>query len=99
MRTECGRIHVAINEIVVIPRGVKFSVDLDLAEADGGVARGYILETFEGHFILPDLGPIGSNSLAQPRDFETPVAWCVRACVRAWVGEWACAPPPSRLTD
>ena len=24
---------------------------------------------------LPELGPIGSNGLANPRDFETPVAW------------------------
>jgi homogentisate 1,2-dioxygenase len=26
-------------------------------------------------FRLPDLGPIGANGLANPRDFETPVAW------------------------
>ena len=26
-------------------------------------------------FRLPELGPIGSNGLANPRDFETPVAW------------------------
>lgn len=39
------------------------------------VLRGYILEVFDGHFCLPDLGPIGANGLANPRDFETPVAW------------------------
>lgn len=38
------------------------------------VDRGYILEVFDGHFKLPDLGPIGANGLANPRDFLTPVA-------------------------
>ena len=28
-----------------------------------------------GHFQLPDLGPIGANGLANPRDFKHPVAW------------------------
>lgn len=37
--------------------------------------RGYILEVFDNHFHLPDLGPIGANGLANPRDFLTPVAW------------------------
>lgn len=37
--------------------------------------RGYILEVFDNHFKLPDLGPIGANGLANARDFETPVAW------------------------
>ena len=43
-------------------------------EASGGWHRGYILEVFEGHFRLPDLGPIGANGLANPRDFLVPVA-------------------------
>ncbi|CAB1098589.1 unnamed protein product [Ectocarpus sp. CCAP 1310/34] len=55
--------------ILVIPRGVKFSVDRGIGELG---ARGYVLETFEGHFLLPELGPIGSNGLANPRDFESP---------------------------
>lgn len=38
------------------------------------MVRGYILEVFDGHFKLPDLGPIGANGLANPRDFLTPVA-------------------------
>lgn len=37
--------------------------------------RGYILEVYDNHFSLPDLGPIGANGLANPRDFETPTAW------------------------
>jgi homogentisate 1,2-dioxygenase len=32
------------------------------------------LELYQGHFILPELGPIGSNCLANPRDFQIPVA-------------------------
>ncbi len=30
----------------------------------------YVLEVFDGHFVIPDLGPIGSNGLANPRDFQ-----------------------------
>jgi len=66
--TEFGIIDVNPCEIVVIQRGIKFSVDV--AEP----SRGYILEVMSGHFELPGLGPIGSNGLANPRDFETPVA-------------------------
>jgi homogentisate 1,2-dioxygenase len=56
-------------EIVVIPRGVRFRVELP-----DGAGRGYICENFGASFRLPDLGPIGSNGLANPRDFLTPVA-------------------------
>ena len=37
-------------------------------------ARGYVCENFGANFRLPDLGPIGSNGLANPRDFLTPLA-------------------------
>ena len=43
-------------------------------ELPDGEARGYICENYGAHFRLPDLGPIGSNGLANPRDFLTPVA-------------------------
>ena len=56
-------------EIAVIPRGLRFRVDLD-----DKAARGYICENFGAPFKLPDLGPIGSNGLANPRDFLTPRA-------------------------
>ena len=68
--TELGRLEAAPQEIVVIPRGLRFSVELL-----GSEARGYVCENFGAPFRLPDLGPIGSNGLANPRDFETPVAW------------------------
>src|SRR5215470_13634925 len=67
--TELGIIDVEPQEIVVIPRGVRFRVELL-----EGSARGYICENHGALFRLPDLGPIGSNGLANPRDFETPHA-------------------------
>ena len=70
LATELGRLAVEPQEIVVIPRGVRFRVELP-----DGVARGYVCENFGAAFRLPDLGPIGSNGLANPRDFHTPVAW------------------------
>lgn len=56
-------------EICVIPRGIKFTVDIA-----GDHARGWISEVYKGHFVIPDLGPIGSNGLANERDFEIPSA-------------------------
>ncbi|HVO88423.1 MAG TPA: homogentisate 1,2-dioxygenase [Casimicrobiaceae bacterium] len=68
--TELGLIDAEPNEIVVVPRGLRFRVEL----LDDAV-RGYICENFGALFRLPDLGPIGSNGLANPRDFATPEAW------------------------
>jgi len=70
LATELGLIDLAPLEIAVIPRGLRFRVEL-LERA----ARGYVCENFGAPFRLPDLGPIGSNGLANPRDFQTPVAW------------------------
>jgi homogentisate 1,2-dioxygenase len=67
--TELGVIDAEPQEIVVIPRGVRFRVELIDA-----TARGYICENFGAPFRLPDRGPIGGNGLANPRDFLTPVA-------------------------
>lgn len=69
IQTELGRILLRANEICVIPRGVRYRVTLP-----AGPARGYICELYQGHFQLPELGPIGSNGLANSRDFQTPVA-------------------------
>lgn len=66
--TEFGKMLVEPNEICVIPLGVRFNVNVD------GMSRGYILEVFGVPFELPDLGPIGANGLANPRDFLTPTA-------------------------
>ena len=67
--TELGVIEAEPQEIVVIPRGVRFRVELMDA-----LARGYICENFGAPFRLPDRGPIGANGLANSRDFLTPVA-------------------------
>jgi len=69
IKTELGNLEVAPKEIVVIPRGIKFSVTLLDNEA-----RGYICENYGAMLRLPDLGPIGANGLANPRDFLTPLA-------------------------
>ena len=68
LETELGRIDLSPQEIAVIPRGLRFRVGLDKA------ARGYVCENFGSPLKLPDLGPIGSNGLANPRDFLTPRA-------------------------
>ena len=66
--TELGLIQVEPQQIALIPRGVRFRVAVD------GPSRGYVCENYGAPFKLPDLGPIGANGLANPRDFETPVA-------------------------
>ncbi|HEX8388007.1 MAG TPA: homogentisate 1,2-dioxygenase [Sphingomonas sp.] len=68
--TELGRLEVAPGQIAIVPRGVRFRALLP-----DGRARGYVAENHGALFRLPDLGPIGANGLANPRDFETPVAW------------------------
>ncbi|HEY0331567.1 MAG TPA: homogentisate 1,2-dioxygenase [Rhodopseudomonas sp.] len=67
--TEFGVISISPGEIAVIPRGVKFRVELI-----DGPARGYLCENYGGAFTLPERGPIGANCLANARDFLTPVA-------------------------
>ena len=67
--TELGVLETAPGEIALIPRGMRFR-----AELPDGPSRGYICENFGAAFRLPELGPIGSNGLANTRDFLTPVA-------------------------
>ncbi len=67
--TEMGVIEAEPQEIVVLPRGMRFRVEL-LDDS----AAGYVCENFGALLRIPDLGPIGSNGLANPRDFQTPVA-------------------------
>jgi homogentisate 1,2-dioxygenase len=69
LATELGVLDIEPQQIAVIPRGIRFRVELP-----DGSARGYLCENFGAFLRLPDLGPIGSNGLANPRDFETPVA-------------------------
>lgn len=69
LKTEMGLITLKPQQIAVIPRGVKLRVDLP-----DGPARGYVCENYGAMFRLPELGPIGSNGLANIRDFGAPVA-------------------------
>jgi homogentisate 1,2-dioxygenase len=66
--TELGKLEVKPGEIAVVPRGMKFQVAVD------GPVRGYLCENYGAAFRLPELGPIGSQGLAQARDFQAPVA-------------------------
>jgi homogentisate 1,2-dioxygenase len=67
--TEFGVLEVANGEIAIIPRGLRFRVELP-----DGPSRGYICENYGQMLRLPELGPLGSNGLANPRDFLAPVA-------------------------
>jgi homogentisate 1,2-dioxygenase len=64
-----GRVYVRLSEILVVPQGIRYNVSIS------SPARGYILETYTAaYFELPELGLIGSNELANARDFQIPRA-------------------------
>ena len=93
---ETGRLTVAPGEICVIPRGMKFKIELL-----GGASRGYVCENYGAQFRLPELGPIGSNGLANSRDFLAPVAaWEDKGKTEVitkfmgglWAAEWPHSP-------
>ena len=69
LQTEMGHLEISPGHIAVIPRGIKFSVDL-LDE----MARGYVCENYAAAFSLPEHGLVGVDANALPRDFEYPVA-------------------------
>ncbi len=69
IHTECGLLKVRPGEIALVPRGMKFKVDL----ADGR-ARGYVCENYGADLRLPERGPVGSDGFANARDFQIPVA-------------------------
>ena len=56
IQTEFGIMVVSPGEICVIQCGMRFSVALV-----DGTARGYMLEVYGSHFVLPDLGPVGKR--------------------------------------
>ena len=68
-RTELGNLLVSPGEILVIPRGIKFQIQLP-----DGKARGYICENYGHPFTLPERGPVGANGYANDRDFQYPAA-------------------------
>ncbi|RYF30409.1 MAG: homogentisate 1,2-dioxygenase, partial [Comamonadaceae bacterium] len=72
--TEMGVLEVKPGEVALLPRGVVFKVALPDSDAGAGPSRGYVCENYGAQFRLPELGPIGSNGLANSRDFQAPVA-------------------------
>lgn len=94
IQTELGFLLVRQNEIALIPRDIRHRVTLP-----NGPARGYICELYQGHFRLPELGPIGSCGLANIRDFQIPRAFfdgeLEEGRVRPNKGDWTII---SRLT-
>lgn len=81
--TEFGELMVPPGHVAVLPRGIKARIELPDVDAGGDdacqpgalqSAHGYVCENFGAALRLPDLGPIGSNGLANPRDFLAPVA-------------------------
>lgn len=69
VRTELGRLDVVPGEVVILPRGIRFIVTLP-----DGLARGFLLELYDGHFQLPERGVVGANGLADERHFKAPIA-------------------------
>ena len=72
--TEMGVLDVKPGEIALLPRGVVFKVALPDSDAGAVPSRGYVCENYGAQFRLPELGPIGSNGLANARDFLAPFA-------------------------
>lgn len=69
VQTEFGHVMVRPGELLVVQKGMKFKVKFP-----DGPSRGYVQEIFGSHYQLPDLGPLGGHGLANPRDFEHPLA-------------------------
>ncbi|KAK1622596.1 homogentisate-dioxygenase [Colletotrichum phormii] len=69
IQTELGWLMVRPGELAVIQAGLRFRISLP-----DGPCRGYIQEIFGNHYELPELGPLGSNGMALPQDFQSPVA-------------------------
>ena len=69
LKTELGHLTIKAGEIAVIPRGIKFQVQL-LTDT----ARGYICENYGHAYVLAERGPVGANGYANDRDFHYPVA-------------------------
>ena len=70
--TELGVLRAAPGQVLLLPRGMAFRVAVD--DSADAPARAYVCENYGAPFRLPELGPIGSNGMASPRDFIAPHA-------------------------
>ncbi|MDT0305818.1 homogentisate 1,2-dioxygenase [Streptomyces sp. DSM 44917] len=98
LRTEFGPLRAGPGDVALIPRGVRF-----LAELPDGPAAGYVLENHGPPLALPELGPVGANGLAAPRDFvaphaayeedaDRPVEVIAKYCGNLWASAWDHSP-------
>lgn len=69
LRTELGLLTLSPGMIAVVPRGIKFKVELLEPSA-----AGYVCENAGLSLRLPELGTMGANALANPRHFLYPTA-------------------------
>jgi homogentisate 1,2-dioxygenase len=69
LHTEFGKLNISPGMLALIPRGVKFKMELL-----GKETKGYLCENKGSPLTLPQLGLMGTNGLANPRHFQYPVA-------------------------
>jgi homogentisate 1,2-dioxygenase len=76
IHTELGALSVEPGSIAIVPRAIKFRVEIQAGDNPGasGFARCYVCENFGTPFSLPELGFIGQSGMSNPRDFRAPVA-------------------------
>ncbi|OGV30805.1 MAG: homogentisate 1,2-dioxygenase [Legionellales bacterium RIFCSPHIGHO2_12_FULL_35_11] len=67
--TEFGKLEISPGKIAVIPRGIAFRIELK-----SNFSSGYLCENQGLPLTLPELGPIGTSGLANPRHFLYPTA-------------------------
>lgn len=67
--TEFGQLTINPYEILVIPKGIYFSL-----EVKDSKTCGYLCENQGEPLVLPELGVLGTNALAYPEHFKYPVA-------------------------
>lgn len=68
-QTELGWLEAGPGELLLIPRALRFRIELP-----DGASRGFVTELYEGHLELPNRGIVGANGLADERHFHAPVA-------------------------
>lgn len=89
LQTELGMLEVPAGHVAVVPRGIRFAARVVPMSDTTSTSRGFVLEVYDRHFELPDLGPIGANGCAAPRDFRYPLAYVDRDTLQSSWRIWA----------